>query len=237
MNARLLKGVEVERDVVTQLRAAAKAAADQHRRENEAAEKREERMGQMCNALKAAERAKATEQESWAAKEIEWAKEKANLLEAYEKCRQGLERAVRKLKEEREKQTAMEEKRRAARGKQRLKGRRPAASDSGGESSRGPTSAGVRGTNPEPTRRPAATDSPGRRGSPPREAARPEWRGLGAEPRGGDERWQKEKWMECRDGWERTWGGPGWAEDRRPPGKMWGDKRGSSPDPRERRRW
>ena len=40
-------------------------------------------MGQMCKALKAAERAKATEQEAWAAKEIEWAKEKANLLEAY----------------------------------------------------------------------------------------------------------------------------------------------------------
>ena len=44
-------------------------------------------MGQMCNALKAAERAKAAEQESWAAKEMEWAKEKANLLEAYENSR------------------------------------------------------------------------------------------------------------------------------------------------------
>ena len=82
MNARLLKEVEAERDMVTQLKAAAKATTDQHRRDNEAAEKREERMGQMCNALKAAERAKAAEQESWAAKEIEWAKEKANLLEA-----------------------------------------------------------------------------------------------------------------------------------------------------------
>ena len=81
MNARLLKEVEAERDVVTQLKAAAKAATDQHRRDHEAAEKREERMGQMCNTLKAAERAKAAEQESWAAKEIEWAKEKANLLE------------------------------------------------------------------------------------------------------------------------------------------------------------
>ena len=70
MNARLLKEVEAERDVVTQLKAAAKAAADQHQRDNEAAEKREERMGQICNALKAAERAKAAEQESWAAKEI-----------------------------------------------------------------------------------------------------------------------------------------------------------------------
>ena len=92
------------------------------------------RMGQMCNALKAAERAKVTEQESWAAKEIEWAKEKANLLKAYKKCRQGLERAVRKLKEEKEKQTAMEERQRAAWGKRKLKGRRPAASNSGGES-------------------------------------------------------------------------------------------------------
>ena len=137
MNAHLLKEVEAERDMVTQLKATAKAAADQHWRDSEAAEKREERMGQMCNALKAAEGAKAAEQESWATKE------KANLLEAYEKCRQGLERAVRKLKEEREKQTAMEEKRRAGRGKRRLKGRRAAASDSGGESTRGPTPAGV----------------------------------------------------------------------------------------------
>ena len=71
MNARLLKEVEAERDVVTQLKAAAKAAADQHWRDNEAAEKREERMGQMCSAMKAAERAKATEQESWATKEME----------------------------------------------------------------------------------------------------------------------------------------------------------------------
>ena len=77
MNGRLLKEVEAERDVVTQLQAAAKATADQYRRDKEAAEKREERMGQMCNALKAAERAKAAEQEAWAAKEIEWAKEKA----------------------------------------------------------------------------------------------------------------------------------------------------------------
>ena len=45
MNARLLQEVKAERDVVTQLRAAAKAAADQHRRENEVAEKRVEQMG------------------------------------------------------------------------------------------------------------------------------------------------------------------------------------------------
>ena len=84
---------------------------------------------------------------------------------------------MRKLKEEKEKQTAMEEKRRAAWSKRKLKGCRPAASDSGGESSRGPTSAGVRGTNPEPTRRPAATDGPSRRGSPPREATKSGLRG------------------------------------------------------------
>ena len=62
-------------------------------------------------------RAKASEQELWATKEMDWAKEKANLLDTYEKCQQGLERAVRKLKEEKEKQTAMEERWRAARGK------------------------------------------------------------------------------------------------------------------------
>ena len=114
----------------------------------------------MCNALKAAERAKAAEQEAWAAKEIEWAKEKANLLEAYEKCRQGLERAVRKLKEEKEKQVALEDKRKAARVKRKVKGRRPVVSDSGGESTRGTTPAGAGETNPEPTRRPAARAAP-----------------------------------------------------------------------------
>ena len=158
---------------VTQL----KAAADQHQRDSEAAEKREERIGQMCNALKAEGRAKAAEQEAWAAKEIGWAKEKTNLLEAYEKCRQGLERAVRKLKEEKEKQAAMEERRRAGRGKQKLMGRHPTASDSGGESTRGPTPAGVGEVNPEPTRKPAATGGPDHCGSPPRGAARPEPRG------------------------------------------------------------
>ena len=45
---------QAERDVVTQLKAAAKAAADQHRQDNKATERREEQMGQMCNALKAA---------------------------------------------------------------------------------------------------------------------------------------------------------------------------------------
>ena len=194
-------------------------------------------MGQMCNALKAAERAKAAEQEAWAAKEIEWAKEKANLLEAYEKCRQGLERAVRKLKEEKEKQAAMEEKRKASWDKRKRKGRRHAASDSGGESTRGPTPAGVGEVNPEPTRKPAATGDPGRWGSLPRGAARPEPRGLVTSPRWREERWRREKGMEYRDRGERTWSGPGWAEDCRPPGRRWEDRRGSSPDPRERRRW
>ena len=143
MNARLLREVKAKRDVVTQLKAAAKATRDQHGKDNEAAEKREERMGQMFNALKAAERANAAEQESWATKEIEW---------AYEKCRQGLERAVWKLKEEKDKQTAMEERRRAARGKRNLKGPLPAASKSGGESTRGPTPVEVERTNPQPTR-------------------------------------------------------------------------------------
>ena len=54
-------------------------------------------------------------------------------MDAYEKCQQGLERAVQKLKQEREKQATMEEKPRAARVKRRLKGRLPAASESGGE--------------------------------------------------------------------------------------------------------
>ena len=47
MNGRLLKEVEAERETVTQLKADAKAAADQHRRDSEAAEEREEHMGQM----------------------------------------------------------------------------------------------------------------------------------------------------------------------------------------------
>ena len=152
MNARLLKEVEAERDAVTQL----KAATDQHQRDNEASEKREERMGQMCNAMKAAERARAASKslDSWATKEMEWAKEKANLLDAYEKCRQGLERAVQKLKEEKEKQATMGEKQRAARVKLNLKGCLPTASESGGESTGGPTQVAVERATPEPTWRP-----------------------------------------------------------------------------------
>ena len=42
MNGRLLKEVEAERDMVIQLKAAAKATADQHRRDSETGEKREE---------------------------------------------------------------------------------------------------------------------------------------------------------------------------------------------------
>ena len=75
---------------------------------------------------------------------------------------QGLERAVRKLKEESEKQTTMEEKRRAARFKWKLKGRLPAASESGGESNRGPTLLAVERATPEPTKRMDATGGPNR---------------------------------------------------------------------------
>ena len=161
-------------------------------------------MGQMYNAMKAAERAKAAEQESWATKEREWAKEKANLLDAYEKCQQGLERAVRKLKEEKEKQTAMEERRRAAQGKRNLKGRLPAASESGGESTRGPTPVEVERANPEPTRRMAATGGPSRDEGPLGGAAGPGRRDLGAEPRWQEERWRREQGMEHRRRWEQT---------------------------------
>ena len=62
---------------------------------------------------------------------MERAKEKANLLDAYEKCQQGLERAVQKLKEEKEKQATMGEKQRAARVKLNLKNCLPTASESG----------------------------------------------------------------------------------------------------------
>ena len=118
-----------------------------------------------------------------------------------------------------------------------MKGRRPATSDLGGESTRGPTPAGVGEANPEPARKPAATGGLGRCGSPPRGAAGAEPRGRVASPRWREERWRREKGMESRYGGERTWSGPGWAEDRRPPRRGWEDRIGSSPDPRERRRW
>ena len=79
-------------------------------------------MGQMCYTLKAAERAKALEQELWAANEAEWGKEKVNLLEAYEKCRQGLERAVHKLRMEKEKHAACEKERQSIRMRQQMRG-------------------------------------------------------------------------------------------------------------------
>ena len=53
-----------------------------------------------------------------------------------------------KLKEESEKQAALKDKRKAARVKRKLKGRRPAASDSGGESTRGPTPTRAREATP-----------------------------------------------------------------------------------------
>ena len=80
---------------------------------------------------------------------------------------------MRKLKEEKEKQTTMEERRRATQGKQKLKGHLLAASDSGGESTRGPTPVEAEGSNPEPTRRTAATSGPGRGEGPLRGAAGP----------------------------------------------------------------
>ena len=42
MNGHLVKEVEAGKEMVVQLKAAAKAATDQHRRDSEAAEKREE---------------------------------------------------------------------------------------------------------------------------------------------------------------------------------------------------
>ena len=148
-----------------------------------------------------------------------------------------MERAVRKLKEEKEKQTAMEERRRAARGKWKLKGHLPAASDSGGESTRGPTPVEGERANPEPTRRMAATGGPSRGEGPLRGAARPERRDFKAQPRWQEERWRRERGIEHRGCWERTRGGPRLAEDRRPPEERWVDRRHSSPDPGERGSW
>ena len=84
---------------------------------------------------------------------------------------------MRKLKEEKEKQVALEDKRKATRVKRKVKGRHSVVSDSGGESTRGPTPAGAGAANPEPTRRPAAGGSPSRSGSPPREASKSGLRG------------------------------------------------------------
>ena len=144
---------------------------------------------------------------------------------------------MQKLKEEKEKQTSMEERWRAARGKRKLKGRLPAASDSGGESTRGPTLVEVERANPEPTWRTAATGGPGRGEGQRRGAAGPERRDLGAEPRWREEQWRRERGVEHCGRWERTWGDPWSAEDHRPPEERWVDRRSSSPDPRERGRW
>ena len=159
------------------------------------------------------------------------------MLEAYEKCRQGLERAVRKLKEEKEKQVALEDKRKAARVKRKVQGRHPIVSNSGRESNRGPTPARAGEANPEPTRRPAYRGGPSRSGSLPREASPSGLGGRVASPRWKEKGWRRERVMEPRYRGERTWGGPGWAEDHRPPGRRWEDRRGPSPDSREGRRW
>ena len=84
-------------------------------------------MNQLGNTLKAAEKERAAEREAGSAKEADWGKERDNLLEAYEKCRQGLERAVHKLREEKEKQAAGEEERRSIRMKRRMRGCLPPA--------------------------------------------------------------------------------------------------------------
>ena len=139
MNYRLLKEVEAGADEITRLKAAERAAADQCRREKEEADRKEEQASQLGNALKAAEKARAAEQEAWVAKEADWGRERDNLLEAYEKGRQGLERAVHKLREEKEKQAANEEESRSIRMKRRMRSRRPPPSESGGEQTRGPT--------------------------------------------------------------------------------------------------
>ena len=124
INDRLLKEVEAGADKITCLKAVQRATADQCRQEKETADQREEQASQLGNALKAAENVRSAEQEAWAAQEADWGKERDNLLEAYKKCRQGLERAVHKLQEEKEKQTAKEEGRRSIRMKRRMRGRR-----------------------------------------------------------------------------------------------------------------
>ena len=194
-------------------------------------------MGQMYNAMKAAERAKAAEQESWATKEMEWAKEKANLLDTYEKCQQGLERAVRKLKEEKEKQATMKERQRAVWVKRKMKGRFPTASESGGESTQGPTPVAVERVTPKPARRMAAAGDPNQDGEPLGGVAGPGRRDLEARPRWREERWRRERGMEHRGRWEWTRGTLRTTEDRPQPEEWWVDRRRSSPDPRERGRW
>ena len=87
MNDWLLREVEAERDEVTRLKAALRAAEERNHQLLEQAEKCEDQMGRMCNALKAAERAKGADQGKWAAKENAWERERGDLLDAYKKCR------------------------------------------------------------------------------------------------------------------------------------------------------
>ena len=64
INDRLLKEVEAGADEITCLKAVQRATADQCRQEKETADQREEQASQLGNALKAAENARAAEQES-----------------------------------------------------------------------------------------------------------------------------------------------------------------------------
>ena len=144
---------------------------------------------------------------------------------------------MRKLKEEREKQTTMEEKRRAARFKRRLKGRLPAASESGGQSTREPTPVAMERATPEPPKRMAATGGPNREEGLLRGAAGPGQRDLEASPRWREEQWRRERGTEYHGHWERTWGAPWPTDSRRYPEERWMDRRCSSPDSRERGRW
>ena len=227
INDRLLKEVEAGADEITCLKAVQRATADQCRQEKETADQREEQASQLGNALKAAENARAAEQEAWAAQEADWGMERDNLLEAYKKCRQGLERAVHKLQEEKEKQTAKEEGRRSIPMKRRMRGRCPPASESGEEQTRGPTPATGRRVGPEAVGRPVGHGGPPAGLEPP---------GKGDGPRRGDRGaglpWREEQWRspESRRGTGRS-GMPYWPKPKRPSNsrrscKVVGERRG-----------
>ena len=157
-------------------------------------------------------------------------------MDAYKKYRQGLERAVQKLKEEREKQTTMEEMPRATRIKRKLEGRLPVASESGGESNRGPTPVAVERATPKPPKRVAAIGGPNREEGLPGGAAGPGQRDLEASLRWREELWQREgngvPWLLGMDP-----GGPRPTDGRRYPEERWMDRMCSSPGSRERGRW
>ena len=144
---------------------------------------------------------------------------------------------MRKLKEEKEKQVALEDQKRAARTKRKTQARPPAASESGGDSTKGPAPAKAGEADPGATRKLAAGSGPSLSGSQLREASPSGPRGRATSPRWREKGWHRERVMEPRYRGERTWGGPGWAEDRRPPGRRWEDRRDPSPDFREGRRW